>query len=294
MPLYCHLSARTAANLGVSIVLAAVVSSGSSAQSDSDLRKQNQQLSSRVQELEQELIAAVERNRVLEERISQLQAQLAAAVRGGPGAVSAQPPLEPEEVTVDETIPNASPRALHNALIASYEQTFAEFDKGRPGDGKRRAFMKSLEGWKSRVDREFRSPIVWYVEVVGSRAERGDRIVTLTPVDPKTRVRLGRQFDISLSKLMADRLAAAESRGEADLLVLRGILIPNVHINEARETRGAFNNPPFIGPFAELYFSVEPRSLLPVREDAGEHAKSAAPGAKPAATLPAGDPDANK
>ena len=190
------------------------------------------------------------------------------AAAGGPTTRGGTAPEEPEKVTVDETVPNASPRALFNALVDSYAKTTSDLDMGRDGDGKRRAYIKKLEGWKSQVDRQFRGPLVWHVRAVDSRTTRsGDRIVTLVAVDPETDVRLGNPFDVELSKIQMERLAWSDAHGELGPLVLRGTLVPNVRINEAQATRGTFDNPPFIGPFAEFLYGVEVKSLMLAKED---------------------------
>ena len=239
-----------------------------SAQSDSDLRRQNQQLTAQVDDLKKQLKEAQDRNRQLQDRVSQLESQLRRMAAGGAATPGGTTPEEPEKVTVDETVPSASPRALFKAIVDSYAKTTTDLDMGHPGDGKRRAYLKKLEGWKSQQDRELRGPITWHVRAVDSRTTRsGDLIVTLVAVDPETDVRLGNSFDVELSKLQAERLAWADAHGAPGPLVLRGTLVPNVRINEDRGTRGTFDNPPFIGPFAEFLYSVEVKSLTLAKEE---------------------------
>lgn len=238
------------------------------AQSESDLRKQNQQLAAQVQDLQKELKAAQDRLKVLEAQITQLQQQLAAARAGGPSVRTPVPPLEPEKVTIDERVPHASPRALLVALVTSYQKAVENMEIGKPGDGKRRAYIKKLEGWKASVDREFRGPITWHVRVLESRNGRGgERTVALQAVDPVTGVVLGDSFDVLLSTTVAERLAWYEDHGELEVMVLRGTLVPDVRINEQRESRGSFDNPPFIGPFGEFVYSVEVKSLTPAKDE---------------------------
>lgn len=271
-----YLIARPAILIG-SLLCVVAMTPPAPAQSDSDLRKQNQQLSARIQELEKQLKDALDQNKALEERIKQLQQQITALKSGSRTATATPTPAAtPEKVTIDESQPNASPRALLNGLVADYANTLGPIDMGQPGDGKRNNYVKKLEGWKSAVNREFRTPITWHVEIIGSTYDsHGNRVVKLIAVDPKSYVQLGQPFEVTLPKLIEERVALAESRGEAGLFVLRGILAPAVRVNIARETRGSFDNPPFIGPFAELQFTVEPRSMLPAKDDEKDQPKAA-------------------
>lgn len=257
-------------------------SRGLAQESDSDLRRQNQQLTTEVQDLQRKLEASEERNRELEARIAQLEQQLANARRGGT-ASRTLPPLEEEEITVDESVPNASPRALFKELVTSYEANLASVDTDLNDDRVRRGFLKQAESWRAKVNREYRSPIEWYVRAIDARqGPNRERIVTFIAVDPSTDVRLGDSFDVVLSQSLADRLANFEVRGELGLLVMRGTLIPEVRINSGRFDRGTFDNPPFIGPFAEFFFRVDVNSLKLVRDQGVEDTTSNQPPQKPA------------
>jgi len=263
-------------------VLAGSSSSAQARQSDSDLRKENQQLTTKVQDLQNELDAARHDNDELRQRIAQLEQQIAALRRspGSTGTAPATAPQAPEKVSIDESVPSASPRALFHAVVASYDKAMGEADIGKPGDPKWRTYIKKVEGWKSAANREFRAPITWYVRFVDGRTGRnGERIATLVAVDPQTDVRLGNQFDVVLSKLFSDRLANYDAHGGLNntLLVLRGTVVPDIRVNEERPARGSFDNPPFIGPFAEFVYSVEVKSLLAAKDDEKEQPSSTRP-----------------
>lgn len=267
------------------LALVMATSSVATAQSDSELRRQNEQLASQVQELANQLQQSRDENEKLRQRIEQLEKQIAASRRSG-GGRSPTPAPEPEKVTIDETVPSASPRALFKAIQDSYVEVSKDVDMGRPGDGVRRAYLKRLDGWKAAVDRQFRGPITWHARVVDARSENVDpdrpreRIVTLVAVDPQTDVRLGEPFDVQLSKTLTDRLANYEHRspdGDIGVLVLRGTLAPSIRINEDRAERGSFDNPPFIGPFAEFLYEVDVKSLMPAAEDKEREAAATQP-----------------
>lgn len=259
------------------------------AQSDSDIRRQNQQLTAQVRDLEQELQASRDQIEKLKARIAQLERQL--AQRGGSAGDTPIADPEPEKVSIDESVPHASPRALYAAVLASHDQALGGIDLGRDGDGKRRAYLKRLEAWAASANRQFRGQIVWHVRLVDARTEDviGDRtpehIATLIAVDPVTNVQLGDQFDVVLPKALAARLERLAQRDALGVMVLRGTIIPAIRVNPDRTERGSFDNPPFIGPFAEYLWSIDVRSLKSVEEDTREQA--AAPAERPDESKPA-------
>jgi cell division protein FtsB len=261
-----------------------------SAQSESDLRRQNEQLTSQVQELMAERDATQREIETLKEKIAQLEQQLAASRRSGgrPQTPPAQTQPEPEKVTVDESVPTATPRALLKAMQDSYAEATKDMDMGNAGDGRRRAFMKKLESWRAATDRQLRGPITWHVRVIDARPQdvnndrSPERIVTLVAVDPETDVKLGAPFDVELSRTLTDRLANYEARdpnGDIGVLVLRGTVTPHIRINEERAERGSFDNPPFIGPYAEFLYRVDVKSLMPVADDDQEKTPATQPSA---------------
>lgn len=273
-------------SLAAALMLALAVTGTARGQSDAELRRQNEQLASQVRELESQLQQSQSENEKLKQRIDQLERQIATIRRSGGGRSTTPPPAEPERVTIDESVPSASPRALHKAIQDSYLEAMKDMETGRPGDTKRRAYMKKLEGWKASLERQLRGPIVWHVRVVDARMQNVDpdrqreRIVTFVAVDPETDVRLGEQFDVQLSKTLTDRLANYEARskdGDIGVLVMRGTLSPHIRINQERLERGSFDNPPFIGPFAEFQFAVDVKSLMPVAEDKEKQTEATQP-----------------
>jgi hypothetical protein len=220
------------------------------AQSDSDLRRENQALRTQVKDLERELEAA-------RARIASLEAQLRAS--GG----TEMPPPPPVEVTIDETVASSSPRALRASLAASYATAMEPFTDATD-DRSKRARARALEAWAARVNKEHKVPIVWHTRLV--ETWRGG--VRLQAIDPKTGVPLGDAFLARISRATVRRLETTLPRaGKDTTLVLRGTLIPAVRINPDRASPGAFDKPPLIGPYAEFSFRVEARSLATVSED---------------------------
>lgn len=233
-------------------------------QSDGDLRRENQRLTTQLRENSRELEAAKARITELEQQVARLERALA-ALRGE------QPPAAPtdEIVTIDESEPSASPRALLRALAADYEETMkdVEIGSGREGDRTRANYMRSLQRWQAGISRKYRAQIQWHVRVEGETATRTGYDLRLRAVDPVTKATLGDAFEISLPQAMARRYETIRDRDRGEVLVLRGTMSPRVVLNPDRHTSGPFDNPKLIGPFAEFGFSIEPRSLLAAGED---------------------------
>lgn len=235
------------------------------AQSESDLRRQNQELTTKVKDLEAELDAARKQADALQKRITALESQLAA--KSPVTGHAPIPPLEEEPVSIDESHANASPRALLNAVVESYRKAVTDLPMGQKGDRERAAYMRVIERWKGATEREYRMPIDWHVRVQPASMldSKRERIATFIAVDPVTGTRLGDEFDVALSRSMAKRLEELDNRNELGTLVMKGTVITQVRINLDRESRGSFDSPRFVGPFAEFEFTVEPSSIVPYK-----------------------------
>lgn len=281
LPTSRRMASLSPMTLAVALLGVALFSAPVRAQSESDLRKQNQELTTKVKDLEAELAAARKQSEDLQKRVTAMEAALAAR----PGAAGAKPipPLEEEKTTIDESKANASPRALRKAIEESYQKSVANLPMGKVGDRERIAYMRALGKWEPTAEREYRMPIEWYVRVQPASMvdARRERMATFIAVDPVTGTRLGDEFDVALSRSMAGRLAELEARNELAVLVMKGTVVPNIRINTERESRGAFDNPLFVGPFAEYEFTVEPSGIAPYKPAATQ------PATKPAAATPA-------
>jgi hypothetical protein len=240
-------------------------------ESQSDLRRENQRLLARVTDLERELAAAQEELKVLRAELAALRQQLAA-----PGGAPAAPPAPADQpVTIDESKPDASPRALLKAIKADYQETTKDLELGQDtGDPKRVAYLRTLQRWAGKANRTYRMPIQWHVRIVSSAVPVGrGYLLRLQAVDPKTEVELGDPFDAVLPRSVASRLQEMEQRrGLDDVLLLKGVIAPRVVINEEREVVGAFDNPRFIGPYAEFGFDVQTQTIVLAPDAAEEEA----------------------
>ncbi len=244
----------------MSALAAALAAPAAPAQSDSDLRKENQLLLNRVSELERELAAARNRIARLEEELKQLRSLPSAP---GKGAVPGTAPPPPPETSIDESVPNASPRALFNALKESYAAETKDLEIGSSADPvsqrQRAAYLRTLQGWARRVNREMKSKIEWHVRLVPAAKRPPDlQGLRFVAVDPQSDIELGEPFQVTLPRPMIQRLMQLEQRGDATgVLLLRGVLVPQVVVSEASQSTGPFDSPRYLGPFAEFGMMVE-------------------------------------
>ena len=219
-------------------------------QSPNDLRRENQSLRTQVRDLERELQAA-------KDRIAELNRLLQATRSRGPATAPAV-----GKVTIDESVPHASPRALFRAIVDSYRQELHDRDLASDDHLQRRAiYLRAINRWANRVNREMRAPIEWHVRLVEDEPVRSPYVRRMVAIDPKTHVELGNSFGVLLPRGLARRIDEQVQRG--DVLVLKGALSPRVRLNQERADRGVFDKPRFIGPFAEFGFTVDVTSLLP-------------------------------
>jgi uncharacterized small protein (DUF1192 family) len=248
------------------VALASISLSGASAhaQSELDLRTENERLMSRIADLERQIAGLREEIARLTQENTQLADQHAAG-----GAKAPPPPPDEPVVSIDETAPSASPRALLRVLTENYQERAASLEMGESAtDPKRIAYLREFERWAAKVNREMKSPVEWHVRIVGDAVAVGRGFtMRLVAVDPVTFVQLGDPFDAYVSRSLARRLQLREPPIERDeVLVMGGTLVPRVHVNEDRDTPGPFDNPRLIGPFAELGFGVEVDRLIPATE----------------------------
>jgi hypothetical protein len=130
--------------------------------------------------------------------------------------------------------------------------------------------MRALQKWAANVNRDLKSQIEWHVRADDLGQLDESNVLRVYAIDPKTDAVLGDTFDLALTEAQIARLRRALQRHPHDVFVLRGVLTPQVRINELRPTEGPFNNPIFIGPFAEFAYEVQPTSLNPDVVTAGD------------------------
>jgi hypothetical protein len=250
--------------LGVAVLCLTAHSAPAGAQSDADLRRDNQRLKAQLQDTQQELEAARAR---IEELTGELESlRRAIAARGRDPARTPGAPAPPETVSIDESKADSSPRALFRAMRTSYEEAVKDQEIGQLGDRARKTYLRLVQSWATRANREFRTPVVWHVRY-DSEIDQFGQAMLFRAVDPASGEPLmgAHPFRVSIPRKVARRLV---ERGEMrEVLVVRGVLTPRVTFNAEREAQGTFDNPKFIGPFAEFNFVIDARSMLSMAED---------------------------
>ncbi len=257
------------AHLGVLAAgLVALAADPAPAQSLGELRRENERLRSQEEDLIRELEAARIKIEALRTENVRLRKLLADAGRLPPAQSGADAATPPEPVTIDESKPDASPRALLRAVKNGYAEAVADLEIGDHGSPVRTAYLRRLQRWTAKTNREYRRPIEWHVRIEGPVVSIGRSVVVhLRAVDPETRAELGDAFEALLARSRLSRLRLLERRGTlGEVLVLKGTLQPRILINEERPREGPFDNPRFVGPFVEFEFGVHATTLLPPRE----------------------------
>ena len=203
-------------------------------------------LRARIEVLERELKAA-------RTRIAQLEAELAAAKAQPPtGAAPAEGGSQAEE-----------PASPHH-LLARLKTEFAEhFPEPPPSDPRElRQHVRSLTQWVNMVNRERRQRIDWVCRIVSRDLIDADRAyVDLESIDPVTGEALSERFVIEWPRRLRPLLARFEDGAPVRL---RGLLTPDVRVNESRPEPGTFDIPPLIGPFVEFRYATQVTALSAV------------------------------
>lgn len=237
----------------------------SQGQSDRDLRAENQRLKTQVKQQKKELDASKAQIAKLSNQVKDLEKALRLAQK------APRKPTQPrvdEKVSIDESVAAASPRALFNALKSSYDQAVDGLEQGVPGDTSYKIYSKAVQRWAIAVNREYRAKITWHVRVLGTSPTPKGFAFELQAVDPKTNTKLGDSFFALLSKSLAKRYEQVIRRSGAEVVELKGTLVPNVTFDRTQSTPGPFNNKKFIGPYAHFEFAVDASSLqAPSEED---------------------------
>jgi hypothetical protein len=253
------ISCRTFA-FGLLALLLGAAPAAAQAESEGDLRRENQRLRAALSDLQQELDAARARIAELERTIDRMGRQPARS----PGSAA---PADPEPVTIDESIPGASPRALLRAMKASYEQATRDLEVGDPstvpGERQRKVYERAVRNWVARAHRELKGPIEWHVRIVRVVEDGNEAVLRAQAVDPVTLTVLGDPFAMVLDKALRQRLGQVPAPGGPEVFVVKGVLLPQPVMNPFRLEPGTFDRPILLGPFAEFGFMVDASNLLP-------------------------------
>lgn len=230
------------------------------AQDDDSLRRENEQLKQQVDQARSR-IAELER---------QIQRLNAALQQRGSGTTDLPPVLQPE-VTIDESKPDASPRALRSVLEKEYEEITADLEIGEYGDRQRKSYLRTVERWINAANRKYRSRIEWHVKIFEPPHDTmNPSHLKLLAVDPVTHAELGQSFTIAVTRQLARQLDKIENRGQLNVFVMKGVLTPELRLDPNTMKPGPFNHPQLVGPFVTFDFIVMPQSFLTAEDNERE------------------------
>lgn len=244
----------------------------------SELRRENEQLRIRIDELEAQLVKSqeaiarlLEQVRELNDQIAQLRRDLQERPQTAPDGNGAAPEPTPptDDTQAYATLPSDSPFAAPEALFAevkeSYESIFADIETPFSSSEERARYLRDVEAWSKSQRRSLRSQIEWTIQV--RRMFNGDReplTIEYRAVDPQTRLPYSdRRFTLQLPSRFERRVL---DESETEFWQVRGIAGAAVTINRERESIGFFDVRPFVGPFVEFGIDLSLTSILPAPE----------------------------
>ena len=218
---------------------------------------EREELLRRIRDLERQLNEA-------RRRIADLERQLRDRAGGdendGAATQSADDAAPP--ATMDADDPLRSPSVLLDLLKAQYAEITADLPRESERDQKN--YLRALERWAGRVNREHRGRVDWIAEIDRQdRLDTGDYLLDVIVISPEDGQPLGQRFAIELP----DRFESAFNRiPEGSLVRIKGVFKPDIRINPDREEAGTFDVPWFIGPFAEFGYTVQVQSIAAVED----------------------------
>ena len=241
------------------LLIVSVAAPQSAAQDTTDqLRRQNEQLEAKVADLESALVAA-------RARIAELQNLLSAAQSSSSGGATL--PVD-VPIAAGDTSPSALEAALRDAFAEA--RTNANIPEGNNADAGAYdpAYQRWLKKWITGTVRTFRKQVSWTVVLEGVQATtQTESVATIVAWDIKTNEAIGKPFPVTLSTRSVERVRRLmRLNGATTPLTLAGVYTPRLILNPDRIDRGPFDNPPFIGPMVELRWSIDAKSLSPLKE----------------------------
>lgn len=259
------------------------------------LQAENQRLATQVQALTARVAEAEAERDVFRERAAESEREIArlraaGGAETGPTGARAHPepdrpgPLNPAEASIPAD-PLASPASLLAELQRRYEADLAGLiETPGPGDRLTPSQRRVLVDWCSAQAREIRGSVEWRVRLRDLRTSgRQERSVMLRVVDPETGRPIGEAIEVAVPRAFGDRVArelAAPGVGPEHSWTLTGTLAAAPRVNPERPTRGVFNHPLLVGPYVELGFELDWKSLSAVQAPA-EAAADPTAGARP-------------
>lgn len=263
--------------LGLALCLLLVVSPLATAQdsppSASELRRENEQLRIRIDELEAQLARSQESIDQLLEQVRRLNAQVAELraeleARREPASDSETPqdeaPVQPQQAYAElpESQPFAAPEAMFRAVIDSYRIAFGEVGVPFESSDARHRYLRDAEAWSKSLKRSLRSQVEWTIEVRRIiSSERDPLVLEYRVVDPVSRLPYSdRVYALEVPARFERRVLQERSTAHWQL---RAVASAATTINRERESIGFFDVRPFVGPYVEFGIDLSVSSIVP-------------------------------
>jgi len=271
------------ATLGLALCLMLCATATTSAQdsppSVSELRRENEQLRVRIDELEAQLARSQQSIDQLLEQVRQLNAQVAELkkdldARREPAEGDTSPeetdsPPQPEQTYADlpASAPFAAPETMFRAVRDSYEEVFGEVTTPFESSDARNRYQRDAEAWSKSLKRSLRSQIEWTIEVRRIiTSEREPLTIEYRALDAATRLPYSdRVFTMQVPARFERRILQDR---DAKYWQLRGVAGAALIINRERESIGFFDVRPFVGPYVEFGIDLTVSSIVPAPEQA--------------------------
>lgn len=264
--------------IGISWV-APLTYSQESPPSVSELRRENEQLRLRIDELESQLERSqqaieelLKQVRELNTRVAELQralgAQPAAAVDAQPAAPNSSDDLGQEDApryaSLPEDNPFAAPESLFDFVRSSYHETFGQVALPFESTDARNRYLRDLDAWTKSLRRSQRAQIEWVIEVRRLLTEGSATHLEYRVVDAITRLPYSERTFVMQVPSRYERRVLQERN--ATHWKIRGVVAAAPAINRNRETIGFFDVRPFVGPYVEFGFDLSVNSILNAQE----------------------------
>jgi hypothetical protein len=240
----------------------AIAQPGGAERSMNDLRKENERLRERIEDLEAQLRQARSIIDSLREDAERMRRQIEQAASAASTERGAEEPADATAPVPDD--PFAAPAALRAELRAAFLNEIGEPDLERPGARKR--YLVEARRWSRIMNQRYRRPVEWLVRVVGAeRSEQGRLTATMRVLDPSLRLPIGEAFTIRPATRFSARLEEAAS---GSLWRVEGVFAAETSVREDLEEPNLFGEPSMIAAHVVFDFSMSLRSLVPVEESA--------------------------
>lgn len=254
--------------LAAVLFLARAASAQQPAVSDSDLRRENDQLKQRVAQLETQLAEAQRRSQTLQTEVDRLRKLISSGGAGSGGGDKSASPTTPgspdagaESFEPAPEEPLASPASMFNKLVNDYEKDMAPLPRESRQDQQR--YLAEARKWAAKAIREIKGKVDWTISNVTVTGEpRGEREVSFQVVNPAN----GKPYGpVVTSKMRGDLAQKLANQPPESQWKISGMANAAPKVVPERDKPGAFDKPQsFIGPYMEFAFELNTLSVAAV------------------------------